>query len=214
MVTPFDSLKAVAQSMYPWLPIGPFFDHEIDTASAIAAVQTPVAIIAAERDEIVPAERTAALRGHVSATWCSTGQSPAPGTTTSMPGRIFTPRCARRSPRSAARRRLIAGAGRVVLRDGMRVLVVNPGLLAGVDGCPTLPSGLKADPGAVAELPGVEWIVLAAIDRVGRYGRRATKCSSARIAEWTASRDWPAGAIATAVAAKNVIRIFMKMLLD
>ncbi|HEV2595004.1 MAG TPA: alpha/beta hydrolase, partial [Sphingomicrobium sp.] len=29
LVTPFDSLKAVAQSMVPWLPIGPFFDHEI-----------------------------------------------------------------------------------------------------------------------------------------------------------------------------------------
>src|SRR5206468_4940089 len=27
LVTPFDSLKAVAQSMYPWLPIGAFFDH-------------------------------------------------------------------------------------------------------------------------------------------------------------------------------------------
>jgi len=65
MVTPFDSLKAVAQSMYPWLPIGPFFEHEIDTASAIAAVQTPAAIIAGERDEIVPGERTAELRGRV-----------------------------------------------------------------------------------------------------------------------------------------------------
>lgn len=65
LVTPFDSLKAVAQSMYPWLPIGPFFEHEIDTASAIAAVRTPVAIIAAERDEIVPTERTAELRGRV-----------------------------------------------------------------------------------------------------------------------------------------------------
>src|SRR5690349_8587220 len=30
LVTPFDSLKAVAQAMYPWLPIGPFFEHEID----------------------------------------------------------------------------------------------------------------------------------------------------------------------------------------
>src|SRR4051794_8383619 len=29
LVTPFDSLKAVAQGLYPWLPIGPFFDHEI-----------------------------------------------------------------------------------------------------------------------------------------------------------------------------------------
>src|SRR5690348_8892363 len=62
LVTPFDSLKAVAQSMYPWLPIGPFFEHEIDTVSAIEKLDVPVAIIAAERDEIVPSERTDALR--------------------------------------------------------------------------------------------------------------------------------------------------------
>lgn len=62
LVTPFDSLKAVAQSMYPWLPIGPFFDHEIDAADAIAKVKVPVAVVAAQRDEIVPTERTAALR--------------------------------------------------------------------------------------------------------------------------------------------------------
>ena len=62
LVTPFDSLKAVAQSMYPWLPIGPFFGHEIDTAAAAVKVSAPIAIVAAQRDEIVPTERTAALR--------------------------------------------------------------------------------------------------------------------------------------------------------
>lgn len=62
LVTPFDSLKAVAQSMYPWLPIGPFFSHEIDAASALETLDVPVAIIAAARDEIVPRERTNALR--------------------------------------------------------------------------------------------------------------------------------------------------------
>ncbi|MGE5563739.1 MAG: alpha/beta hydrolase [Bacillota bacterium] len=65
LVTPFDSLKAVAQSMYPWLPIGAFFEHEIAAASALEKVQVPVAIIAAERDEIVPAARTDALRKRV-----------------------------------------------------------------------------------------------------------------------------------------------------
>ena len=65
LVTPFDSLKAVAQSMYPWLPIGPFFDHEIDAVSAIADLDLPVAVIAAQRDEIVPSERTDALRGRI-----------------------------------------------------------------------------------------------------------------------------------------------------
>jgi pimeloyl-ACP methyl ester carboxylesterase len=62
LVTPFDSLKAVAQSMYPWLPIGPLFAHEIEAAAPLCESGLPTAIIAAERDEIVPAERTAALR--------------------------------------------------------------------------------------------------------------------------------------------------------
>jgi pimeloyl-ACP methyl ester carboxylesterase len=62
LVTPFDSLKAVAQSMYPWLPIAVFFSHEIDAATPLKGSKVPVAIVAAERDEIVPRERTDALR--------------------------------------------------------------------------------------------------------------------------------------------------------
>lgn len=62
LVTPFDSLKALAQSMLPWLPIGPFFSHEIDAAGPLKQAEVQVAIIAAEKDEIVPGERTQALR--------------------------------------------------------------------------------------------------------------------------------------------------------
>ena len=62
LVTPFDSLKAVAQSMYPWLPFGPFFEHEIDAAGPLSRGRVPVAIIAAEHDQIVARARTQALR--------------------------------------------------------------------------------------------------------------------------------------------------------
>jgi len=62
LVTPFDSLRAVAQSMFPWLPVGAFFSHQIDAAEPLSKSEVPVAIIAAERDEIVPASRTEALR--------------------------------------------------------------------------------------------------------------------------------------------------------
>jgi pimeloyl-ACP methyl ester carboxylesterase len=65
LVTPFDSLKAVAQSMYPWLPIGAFFSHEIDAAAPLEESAVRVAILAAERDEIVPPERTQELRKKV-----------------------------------------------------------------------------------------------------------------------------------------------------
>lgn len=65
LVTPFDSLKAVAQSLYPWLPIGPFLVHEIDAADALDGGDVPVATIVAGRDEIIPAARTEALRARI-----------------------------------------------------------------------------------------------------------------------------------------------------
>lgn len=65
LVTPFDSLKAVAEAMFPWLPIGLFFSHDMDAASPLESGKLPVAIIAAERDEIVPAQRTDALRKRI-----------------------------------------------------------------------------------------------------------------------------------------------------
>jgi uncharacterized protein len=65
LVTPFDSLKAVAQQLYPWLPVGPFFQHEMAAADDLADGNTPAAILAAEQDEIIPASRTKALRQRV-----------------------------------------------------------------------------------------------------------------------------------------------------
>lgn len=62
LVTPFDSLKAVAESLYPWIPIGPFFRHQIDALGPLRQGRVPVAIIAAQYDQIVAAERTEALR--------------------------------------------------------------------------------------------------------------------------------------------------------
>jgi pimeloyl-ACP methyl ester carboxylesterase len=65
LVTPFDSLRAVAQSMYPWFPIGPIFAHEIDAAAALEKSRAPVAMVAAQYDQIVPLERTDALRQRI-----------------------------------------------------------------------------------------------------------------------------------------------------
>lgn len=69
LVTPFDSLKAVAASLFPWLPVGPFFAHEIDTVAALKSASVPVAIIAAGRDEIIPPARTDALRQKIEASF-------------------------------------------------------------------------------------------------------------------------------------------------
>ena len=65
LVTPFDSLKAVAADIFPWLPIGPFFRHELNAAEALTGSNMPVAIIGAERDEVIPPTRTEALRNRV-----------------------------------------------------------------------------------------------------------------------------------------------------
>lgn len=62
LVTPFDSLKAAAAQLYPWLPIGLMFQHEIDSVALLAGSRVPVAILAAERDEIIAPARTDGLR--------------------------------------------------------------------------------------------------------------------------------------------------------
>jgi pimeloyl-ACP methyl ester carboxylesterase len=65
LVTPFDSLKAAAADLYPWLPIGPFFEHEMDAAALLEGSRVPAAILAAERDSLIRPARTAALRAKV-----------------------------------------------------------------------------------------------------------------------------------------------------
>lgn len=62
LVTPFDSLKAAAADLFPWLPISLFFDHEIDAAAFLSSSDVPVAIVAAEHDTLIRPARTQGLR--------------------------------------------------------------------------------------------------------------------------------------------------------
>lgn len=62
LVTPFDSLMSVAADLYPLLPIRMFFQHEMDAAASLRGLKVPTAIIAAERDTLIPPARTEALR--------------------------------------------------------------------------------------------------------------------------------------------------------
>jgi pimeloyl-ACP methyl ester carboxylesterase len=65
LVTPFDSLAGVGSHHYPWLPVRLLFRHEMNAARDLARFSGPVALIAAERDTIIPPARTAALRASV-----------------------------------------------------------------------------------------------------------------------------------------------------
>ena len=62
LVTPFDSLKALAHEHYPWAPVGLLLRHRMEIADTLAASSAPVALIAAERDTIVPPRRTEPVR--------------------------------------------------------------------------------------------------------------------------------------------------------
>jgi uncharacterized protein len=62
LVTPFDSMSAVARQLYPWLPVSLLLRHDMRSADLLRESRLPVAIIAAGRDRLVRAERTQALR--------------------------------------------------------------------------------------------------------------------------------------------------------
>ena len=65
LVTAFDSLKAAASDLYPWAPVGPFFEHELDTVEFLKGAQVPMAIISGEHDMLIRPARTEALRRKV-----------------------------------------------------------------------------------------------------------------------------------------------------
>lgn len=62
LVTPFDSLKAVAAGQYQWLPIRWLFRHDMKPAEWLRGSPVPTAIVAAERDSLIRAPRTEGLR--------------------------------------------------------------------------------------------------------------------------------------------------------
>lgn len=61
LVTPFDTLHAIARQHYPWIPINWFFRHRMDPQAALAGSEIPIALITARRDTIIPPQRAEAL---------------------------------------------------------------------------------------------------------------------------------------------------------
>ncbi len=62
LVTPYDSIEAVARQAYPWLPVRLLLKHRFDTLEAMAGNETAVAIIAAADDRVIAPARTDRLR--------------------------------------------------------------------------------------------------------------------------------------------------------
>jgi pimeloyl-ACP methyl ester carboxylesterase len=65
LVTPFDSIAAVAAGRYPWAPVRWLLRHPFRSDEALARLDLPVAVIGADRDRVVPPARTRALIANV-----------------------------------------------------------------------------------------------------------------------------------------------------
>ena len=61
LVTPYDSLRAVAQRHYPYAPVSLLLRHHFDSAERAPGINTPVLMLAALRDAIVPPGHARAL---------------------------------------------------------------------------------------------------------------------------------------------------------
>jgi pimeloyl-ACP methyl ester carboxylesterase len=61
LVTPFDSLEALAAERYPWMPVRLLLRHRFRSDLHLAGLDVPTAVIAASDDRVVPRARTEAL---------------------------------------------------------------------------------------------------------------------------------------------------------
>lgn len=61
LVTPFDSLTAVGQRHYPWLPVRWLLSHPFDALSRAPAIRTPMLCLVAGSDQIIPPVHAARL---------------------------------------------------------------------------------------------------------------------------------------------------------
>ncbi len=58
LVTPFDSIAALAAARYPFVPVRRLIRHPFHTDEALAGLDIPVAVIGAEQDHVVPPRNT------------------------------------------------------------------------------------------------------------------------------------------------------------
>ena len=61
LVTPYDSMAAVASHHFRWLPVRLLLRDRYDSASYAPKVNAPTTILAAERDEVIPRASSEAL---------------------------------------------------------------------------------------------------------------------------------------------------------
>jgi uncharacterized protein len=61
LVSPYDSLVAIGEMHYPWLPVGRLLRHRFDVAAEASTLRIPLLAIVGGRDTIIPHARSRAL---------------------------------------------------------------------------------------------------------------------------------------------------------
>jgi fermentation-respiration switch protein FrsA (DUF1100 family) len=61
LASPYDSLVALGRSHYPWLPVSLILRHRFESDAEAKRATTPLLAIVADRDDIIPRERSRAL---------------------------------------------------------------------------------------------------------------------------------------------------------
>lgn len=54
LITPYESMTAVAREKYPFVPIGLLLKHRFDSETYATTIQTPVLALVAKNDEVIP----------------------------------------------------------------------------------------------------------------------------------------------------------------
>lgn len=61
LVTPYDSIRDVAQSMYPTVPVSALLRHPFDSLARAPAIDTPMLALVAGRDQVIPSHHARRL---------------------------------------------------------------------------------------------------------------------------------------------------------
>ena len=54
LVSPFDSLRSIARKQYPIVPVSLLLKHPFDSLAHAPAIETPLLVLAGERDDLIP----------------------------------------------------------------------------------------------------------------------------------------------------------------
>jgi fermentation-respiration switch protein FrsA (DUF1100 family) len=68
LTSPFDSARAVAQRIYPWLPVSLLIRHPFDSAAHAPSLKVPVLIVMGSTDDVIPTSHSQ----HLSSLWGGT----------------------------------------------------------------------------------------------------------------------------------------------